>query len=131
MNCCFIISQALKLDGIKSLLIRRDLLLDELSEMDSTPVSSEQKMLLSRKVCLTDPSLRFSLTDHTTMEETEDDIRERIEAVWGRRGKSSISYPEMHAETKKEAKISTESPPMENSLKSNTGWYILHGASSV
>ena len=99
-----IILQALKLDGIKSLVIRKNLLLDELSEIESTSITTKQKMLLSQRVWLTDSGLRFSLTDYATMEETDDDILERVWSVLGTKGKYLISHTENYREKNKETK---------------------------
>ncbi len=81
------------------MITRKNLLLDELSEIESTFITNEQKMLLSQRVWLTDSALlRFSLTDYVTIEETDDDIMERVWSVWGKKGKYSISYTENYKE---------------------------------
>ena len=58
-------------------------------------VSGDQKLLLSRRVWLTDPTLRFSLTDYTTLEENDEDVRERACSVWGEKRNFSITSAEL------------------------------------
>ena len=118
--------QALKLDGIKSLTTRKNLLLDELSESEPLPVSNEQKMFLSQRVCLTDPSLKFTLTDYATLEETDEDVLERVQSVWGRKGKYSLLRTEVYHKKKNHDDTASKDTVKDTKEIERTGIYNIY-----
>lgn len=75
------------------------MLLDELADLETTSIVNEQQMLLAQRVCVNDSRIKFALNDYAMMEETSDDVKERMEAIWGGlRDKYSLVYVENHSE---------------------------------
>ena len=74
--------QALRFDAIKSLVIRQNLLLDELILLSED--QSCDQLLLARRVWVIDNSLSFSLSEYCSVEEMEEDVKERVYKVWGK-----------------------------------------------
>ena len=74
--------QALRFDAIKSLVIRQNLLLDELILLSED--QSCDQFLLARRVWVIDNLLSFSLSEYCSVEETEADVKERVYKVWGK-----------------------------------------------
>ena len=102
----YISIQALRFDAIKSLVIRQNLLLDELILLSED--QSCDQLLLARRVWVIDNSLSFSLSEYCSVEEMEEDVKERVYKVWGKERELVIhNAEEVEQEEKEKEELKT------------------------
>lgn len=82
-------------------------------------------MFLSQRVCLTDPSLKFTLTDYATLEEIDEDVLERVQSVWGRKRKYSLLRTEVYHEKKHHDETASKDAVKDNKGNETAGIYII------